>query len=202
MSSTISEEFVGSSYIPVVEHGGQLYVALFRSRNAKVYCDLGGHRENSENAIETCIRETSEESLNTFLINPSCTKRIFYGGYYSYFEKINIKLKTIEKVYYKNKISLSTKNLPDYWKETDKVDFFPIIELIKFCNRHEKVFYCKNINGLHKKVWFRPIKFIKYAFIFGIFNQTKNNVNHLLNTKQIQLVKDCNSFENTTTIIV
>jgi hypothetical protein len=197
-----NDNFVGSSYIPIIEYKGKLCIALFRSKNAKVYCDLGGHRENSENSKETCIREVSEESLNTFLINLDGAKKIFYKGYYCYFEKVNIMPKVVEKIYYKNKMILQTKNMPDCWKETDKVDFFPITELMQILNNCDKIHNCKNINGLYKKIWFRPIKFIKYAFISNILTQTNKNIDHLLHLKQIHFTENHNLLNNTTTIIV
>lgn len=209
-------EFVGSSYIPIVVHDGKFVCVLFKSR-AKIYCDLGGHREENESCPEaTCSREVMEESLNTFNVNPEGL-RVFSGGYYCYFNVIsNITLDNITAIYEKNKKIIYKSKLPKVWKETYKVDFFPLINIFYLLNdpkTHENIknkktnFLCQNILGREKYIFIRPLMFIKNAFINNFFQIKNKQVVTILPSKKIFIVKKNNSQENdelsnTITIIV
>ena len=195
-------EFKGASYIPFIKDNGQIYIMLFKS-NRVVYCDLGGHRENGETPEDTCKREVNEESLNTLNVNLEKSKKVFFKGYYCFFENININFNRFNSTYINNKKLLDEMELPDHWKETIKVDLFPLSSFTNVMNEHKSVYLCKDAWGNEKKVWFRVIKYIKHAIMENILYFENGFIkNDLEEKKIIKIDKNFNNLNNTITIFI
>jgi len=197
-------EFTGASYIPIINYNGEQCIILFKSSKANVYSDLGGHREENEQfPHETCNREVLEESLNTLnVILNNNSQHIFYKGYYCFFEKLNIDYTKLKNTYKNNYIFIhKNNNLPDHWYETKNIDIFPLKNLTNLINFNSKIYNCKNVNGEQKNIWYRPIKYIKYAIINNIISN--NNIVNNFITKHIQKIeKNYNNIITTTTITI
>lgn len=195
-------DFKGASYVPFIKYNNEIYIMLFKSKRV-VYCDLGGHKENDETPEETCKREVNEESLNTLNVNLEKSKKVFYRGYYCFFENINIDFNKFITTYNKNKELLNKMELPDHWKETIKVDLFPLSSFINLVNGNERIYMCKNAWGVEKKVWFRVIKYIKHAILENILYIENGYIKNDLEEKRIiKIDKNFNNLNNTITIFI
>ena len=202
-------------------------VILFRSSKNGEYEDLGGGIEivdynGPDTLLNTCKRETKEESCNLFNIDKIDKSSIYgysgtsysidreaYGDIYRCYAiglAENQRNETWKDIYHNNRRIIQQQAAPSGWQETDDMERFYVSDLLNCLGQQvHGPLRCRDANGLEKNISSRTKACLK-LLLNGFSSGTSIGNSAISNPRKITTVyndiSDKPFLKNTVTLVV